>query len=71
MTDPTYPKVAQLKTVDDLRARLQQLAVEIPVDDQLLVASNSPLAEPIMIGDFRVGNRRRSGQGPAPQRSYL
>ena len=57
MTDPTYPKVAQLKTVDDLRARLQQLAVEIPVDDQLLVAGNSPLAEPIMIGDFRVGNR--------------
>ncbi len=57
MTDLAYTKVAQLKNVEQLRARLRQLAVEVPVDDQLLAGSDSPLAQPIKIGDFTVGNR--------------
>ncbi|MEZ6113428.1 MAG: hypothetical protein R3C99_20810 [Pirellulaceae bacterium] len=53
-----YPKIAQLKTVDAFRARLAELGLEIPVDDQpLSAAEGSPLARPIDIGGFTVGNR--------------
>ena len=53
-----YPKVAQLKSVEAFRARLQELALDLPVDDQILTAQQgSPLAAPIQIGGFRVGNR--------------
>lgn len=53
-----YPKIAQLKTVDVFRARLDELGLNIPVDDQpLSAAEGSPLARPIDIGGFTVGNR--------------
>jgi 2,4-dienoyl-CoA reductase-like NADH-dependent reductase (Old Yellow Enzyme family) len=53
-----YPKVAQLKTVDALRARLAELQVELPVDDQILSAeAGSPLAAPLELGPLRAGNR--------------
>jgi hypothetical protein len=32
---PGYPKVAQLKTVDAFRARLDQLGLDFPVDDAM------------------------------------
>ena len=52
----SYPKIAQLRTVDALRARLEELGIELPVDDNVLTArQESPLAEPIEIGGFRVG----------------
>jgi len=54
----SYPKIAQFKRVETLRARLQELSLELPVDDRILTAEQgSPLAEPISIGGFRVGNR--------------
>ncbi|HPM82613.1 MAG TPA: NADH:flavin oxidoreductase [Candidatus Anammoximicrobium sp.] len=54
----SYPKIAQLKTVEAFRTRLQELALDLPVDDQILTAEQgSPLAAPIQIGGFRVGNR--------------
>ena len=54
----SYPKIAQLKTVEAFRARLQELALDLPVDDDILTAEQgSPLAVPIQIGGFRVGNR--------------
>ncbi len=53
-----YTKVVKLKTVEDFRARLQELAIELPVDNTILTADqDSPLADPLMIGDFKVGNR--------------
>jgi 2,4-dienoyl-CoA reductase-like NADH-dependent reductase (Old Yellow Enzyme family) len=55
---PTYPKVAQLKTVEQLRARLAELGLDLPVDDEILTAeAGSPLAAPLVLGRFRVGNR--------------
>lgn len=58
MNQPKYPKIAQLKTVDALRERLAELGLELPVDDQIQTAAeNSPLAQSIQIGEFRVGNR--------------
>lgn len=53
-----YPKIAQLKTVDALRARLTELGLDLPVDDAILTAEQgSPLAAPLEVGDFTVGNR--------------
>ena len=58
MANHSYPKVAQLKTLDDFRARLKELDLDLPVDDEILTAdAGSPLAEPLKIGDFTVGNR--------------
>jgi 2,4-dienoyl-CoA reductase-like NADH-dependent reductase (Old Yellow Enzyme family) len=54
----TYPKIAQLKSVEAFRARLDELGIELPVDETILTADQgSPLAEPIDVGTFRVGNR--------------
>ena len=39
-----FPKIAQLKTVGALRARLTELGLQLPVDDEVLsAASGSPL----------------------------
>ncbi|QDU31004.1 NADPH dehydrogenase [Anatilimnocola aggregata] len=53
-----YTKIAQLKTVDALRARLAELGLELPVDDQILTAAGgSPLAERLSLGTLTAGNR--------------
>ena len=54
----SYPKVAQLKDTFALQKRLAELRAELPIDERILTASaGSPLAEPIQVGGFRVGNR--------------
>ena len=56
--ETSYPKVAQLKTVDALRARLDDLGLSLPLDDEVLSAdSGSPLAQPITVGGQVVANR--------------
>ena len=56
--NPSYPKIAQLKSVAQLRARLAELGLELPVDDEVLSAeAGSPLAQPLELGSFTVGNR--------------
>ena len=58
MSKSKYTKVAQLKTVEAFRARLEELEIDMPVDDEILTSEqNSPMGESLMIGDFRVGNR--------------
>ena len=59
MTAASYPKVGQLKSVEQLRQRLRELGVELPCDDApLSAAQGSPLAQPIDLGGGRViGNR--------------
>ena len=54
----TYPKVAQLRSVDQLRQRLNQLGIRLPVDEELLTSeAESPLADSLHVGGFEVGNR--------------
>lgn len=54
----SYPKIGQLKTVDQLRARLAELNFVLPVDESVLTAEQgSPLAQPLTIGSFAAGNR--------------
>jgi NADPH2 dehydrogenase len=56
--DVRYPKVAQLRTVEALRGRLAELGCAIPLDDAIQSAeAGSPLAEPMAVGPYRVGNR--------------
>lgn len=60
MVEPAenYPKVAQLRSVDQLRGRLDELSLSLPMDDDLLTAADgSPLGEAIQVGGFDVGNR--------------
>jgi 2,4-dienoyl-CoA reductase-like NADH-dependent reductase (Old Yellow Enzyme family) len=54
----SYPKIAQLRDVAAIRARLAELGLTLPMDDTVLsAAEGSPLAQPIAIGEFAVGNR--------------
>ncbi|MCH8921681.1 MAG: NADH:flavin oxidoreductase [Planctomycetes bacterium] len=53
-----YVKIAQLKDVDAFRQRLAALGIDLPVDDEILTTlGGSPLAAPLKIGGFTVGNR--------------
>lgn len=53
-----YPRIAAFKTVSQFRARLSALGLELPCDEaSLSAAEGSPLAEPLEIGGFTVGNR--------------
>jgi len=53
-----YPKVAQLRSVANFQSHLDSLGVSIPCDEQLLSSEQgSPLAEPLEVDGFRVGNR--------------
>lgn len=55
---PRYPKIAQMRSAAALRARLEELGLALPMDDAVIsAAAGSPLAEPITIAGFRVGNR--------------
>ncbi len=56
MTD--YPKIGSYKSVEKLQARLAKLKLDLPLDDAILTAKQgSPLAQPLTIGGFQVGNR--------------
>lgn len=54
----SYRKVAQLRTSAELRTRLGELKVQLPLDDEILTAAaGSPLASGMQVGRFQVGNR--------------
>lgn len=53
-----YPKIAGFKSIGAFRARLNDLGLDLPAADVVLRADQgSPLAAPLRIGDFQVGNR--------------
>jgi 2,4-dienoyl-CoA reductase-like NADH-dependent reductase (Old Yellow Enzyme family) len=53
-----YPKIAQFKNVEALRARLDELGCTVPLDDEIdTAADGSPLAQPMDVAGVRVGNR--------------
>jgi 2,4-dienoyl-CoA reductase-like NADH-dependent reductase (Old Yellow Enzyme family) len=58
MSERAFPKLSQYKTPADLRARFEQLGLSVPCDDSLLSAgAGNPLAQPLDVGGFTVGNR--------------
>lgn len=56
-----YPRVASFRDAAALRARLTALGLELPCDDDVLAAFDSPLAEPLDValpsGARRLANR--------------
>ncbi len=58
MPAPKYPKVAQLRTVEKLKAHLHELGVNFPCDNELLSSEQgSPLANSMRIAGHNIGNR--------------
>jgi NADPH2 dehydrogenase len=58
----SYPRVASFKTADAFRSRLSELAIDLPFDEELLAAPDSPLAQPLSWqthsgGSTTIGNR--------------
>ncbi|MBI4926449.1 MAG: NADH:flavin oxidoreductase [Anaerolineae bacterium] len=53
-----FPKIAALKTPAAFRARLDELGLDLPFDDQLRSGPDSPLAQPVDLdGRLRLKNR--------------
>lgn len=53
-----YPHINRFATPGELAEHLHGLGVSVPLDETVLsAAEGSPLAEPIRVGDFTVGNR--------------
>ncbi len=57
-----FPKIASFKTPDALRARLRELNLDLELDNAVLAAPESPLAQPVRVpradgGVFQIGNR--------------
>lgn len=53
-----YQRIGHFRSVDQFRDYLQQLGAPLPIDDRPLAsAEGSPLAAPLQVGGFQVGNR--------------
>lgn len=54
----SYPRIGAFKSVGQFREHIAALGLDLPCDDAPLSASEgSPLAEPLEVGQFTVGNR--------------
>jgi NADPH2 dehydrogenase len=53
----SYQKVAQLKTAEKFRSYLETLNVNLPFDETVQHGNDSPLAQPLHVGDVTIGNR--------------
>lgn len=56
MTDG-FPLLGRLDGVGAFRARLAELGLDLPCDEAILPARESPLAAPLEVDGFRLGNR--------------
>ncbi len=55
---PEYPHLTRFCSVAEFRQHVQRLGGDLPVDERVLSADDgSPMAQPIDVGGFRVGNR--------------
>jgi 2,4-dienoyl-CoA reductase-like NADH-dependent reductase (Old Yellow Enzyme family) len=53
----TYTHLGGLRDVESFRRYLAEHRIEIPCDEQLISGEASPLAQPLHIGSYKVGNR--------------
>lgn len=53
----TYRRVAQLRTVEDLRDHLAQIGVDLPFDEVIQTGQEAPFAQPLAVHGFNIGNR--------------
>ena len=52
-----FVRIGHLKTVDDFKAHIQTLGIDMPCDEAILKAPASPLAQPYDYQGFSIGNR--------------
>ncbi len=52
-----FKKIPTLKNPQGFAQRLNDLGVNLPVDESILLAADSPLGKPLSIGGFIAGNR--------------
>ncbi|MGB4726039.1 MAG: NADH:flavin oxidoreductase [Thermogutta sp.] len=53
-----FVKIASLRSIAEFQEHIASLGYELPVDEQILsAAESSPLAQPIEVGGYRIGNR--------------
>ncbi len=58
MAEASYPKIASFRDAAAFQAHLRTLGLDLPCDDRVLsAAEGSPLAVPLNVGGFTVGNR--------------
>lgn len=50
-------RLGTVKTVGGFQLHLQSLGLTIPCDDTLLRGTESPLRQPLVTGDIKIGNR--------------
>ena len=50
-------RLTSIKTPVAFRERMQELGLDLPIDDGILKAPESPLAQTLDLGGFKVGNR--------------
>jgi len=52
-----FVKVKSLQTVENFKKSIQELGLDIPCDEELIVGTTSPMAKPLQVGEFTIGNR--------------
>lgn len=52
-----YIRIGHHKTADDFRRHLENLGLDLPCDDAILKAPDSPLAQPYTYKGLTIGNR--------------
>ena len=52
-----YPRISRLKNVEDFRRHCAALGLDLPCDEEILKAPDSPLAQPCRLGRWSCGNR--------------
>ncbi len=58
MTKQSYRKISSLNGVKDFKDYIHSLGIDIPIDDEIMLGGQNPLAQPIELKDGRkIGNR--------------
>lgn len=57
MAEPTYKRIASLKSADEFRAYVAELGIHLRCDDVILTGEDSPLVQPFEVYGRLVGNR--------------
>ena len=52
-----YQRIGHHKTVESFKAHINSLGIDLPCDDEILKAPESPLAQTSECQGFRIGNR--------------
>lgn len=57
MPKPSYTHLGGLRDVENFQRYLAERRIEIPCDEKLIPGAASPLAQPIHVGNNKIGNR--------------